>query len=84
MCWREGGRTGQSEKQSCAWADSQESSGPGMIYIEAGSQAFVPSISHSLGTDCTGRGHSLGQSMYSVSSPCCQEQSPSLTSPRCV
>lgn len=79
-----GGRAGQAEKQGCASADARESSGAGMIYIEAGSQAFVPSINHSLGTDCTGRGHNLGQGMYSVSSPCWQEQSPSLTSPRCI
>lgn len=70
--------------QGCASADAGESSGAGMIYIEAGSQAFVPSINHSLSTDCPGRGHNLGQGMYSVSSPCWQEQSPSLTSPRCI
>lgn len=84
MCWSEEGRTGQAEKQGCALADAWESSGAGMIYIKAGSQAFVPSINHLLGTDCTGRGHNLGQGMYSMSSPCWQEQFLSLTSPRCI
>lgn len=60
MCWKEEGRIGHGEKQGCASADPQGSSVAGMIQIEAGSQALVPSINHSLGTDCARREHHFG------------------------
>lgn len=77
MCWREGGRIRQVEKQGRASVDRQGSPGAGRMQTEAGSQASVPSISQCLGTDYSGRVPPWGEGVCSVHFPCWRKQPPS-------